>query len=305
MLAADWSFNMALTSRNYKTRQSTALAKTINPRSINYAKKGHYVSNFLTDGDNYQFIITNNFINNYYCLRSATAASTAFEMGLQSLTQLAPTRLEYLLEKQPGPECTVMETFGGGYFYIDTYSTEGRSASSRAANIKIVAERTAAHMRQHGIKVLHVVSEGDIASDQSRERLQAFVDANDQLEGITAIQGNPYTGGGGKIIWLTNKAGYDIPCISTKYMLWASLGLTPSSVANTMNRQIPSEGESFTTVVLHAWSEFDGNRSSDAAQLLMNGLDSKYKVVSVQELIWRLRMSERPEQTAKYLATIK
>lgn len=30
-----------------------------------------------------------------------------------------------------------------------------------------------------------------------------------------------------------------------------------------------------------------------------------YKAVSVQELIWRIRMKERKEQTLKYLKTIK
>ena len=304
MLAADWSYNENLTSRNYKSRQSSERFKSINPRSIDYGKKKNFYSFFLTDGDNYQYIITDNFEDNYYCLPSSTATKIAIEIGTQSLTQLMPTRLPYLVQKQPSPECTIMETFGGGYYYVDTYSTAGTSASHRAENLKVIAERTAAHMRQHGIKVLHVMAK-DLNSTKTREALQAFVDANDQLEGITAVQYSPYTGGNGKIIWLTNKAGYDIPCITAKYMVWAGQ-TTPTTVADNMKAYETAE-QSFSTVCIHAWSEFDGRKAGDAAAMCKSALssNSKFQAVSMQELIWRVRMAERKEQTLKYLATIK
>ena len=304
MLAADWSYNENITSRFYKSRQSNERFKSINPRSIDYGKKKNFYSFFLTDGDNYQYIITDNFEDNYYCIPSSSSTKIAIEIGTQSLTQLMPTRLPYLVQKQPSPECTIMETFGGGYFYVDTYSTTGTSASHRAENLKILAQRTAAHMRQHGIKVLHVMAK-DLASTKTKEALQAFVDANDQLEGITAVQYSPYTGGSGKIIWLTNKAGYDIPCITAKYMIWQGQ-TTPAGVADSMKAYETAE-QSFSTVCVHAWSEFDERKAGDAAAMCKSALSSnpKFQAVSMQELIWRLRMAERKDQTLKYLATIK
>ncbi len=303
MLAADWSYNHALTSRSYAGRQPATRAKVINPRNINYNVKGNYLSYFLTDGDNYQFIITNDFINSYYKRPSAVTTKTAFELGSQSLIQLAPTRFTYLMEQQPSAECTIMETFGGGYYYIDTYSTQGSSASKRAANMKMVAERTAAHMRQHGIKILHVMARS-FSDPRGQEMLQAFVDANDQLEGITGVEYAPYNGGQGKVYWFTNKAGYDIPLITTKYMLWQGIS-PPAMAAQNMNRNEEADKQTFSTVAIHAWSDFDGNRASDGAVLMRNGLEDRFKVVSVQELIWRLRMAEREEQTKQFLATIK
>ena len=303
MLAADWSYNHTLTSRNYAERQPSTRAKTINPRDIDYDKQANYLSFFLTDGDNYQFIITDAFVNNYYKLQSAVSTKTAFELGSQSLIQLAPTRFRYLLEQQPSADCTIMETFGGGYYYIDTFSTQGQAASNRAANIRTAAERTAAHMRQHGIKILHVMAR-DFDSPAGQEMLQAFVDANDQLEGITGVEYNPYTGGGGKVYWFKNKAGYDIPLITTKYMLWQGMS-SPSFCAQSMRNNEVEGTQTFATVAVHAWSTFDGKRSSDAASLLINQLEDRFQVVSVQELIWRLRMAERKDQTRAFLATIK
>ncbi len=301
MLAADWSYNHNFTSRNYKERQPATLAKVINPRSINYGLKKNFYTPFLTDGDNYQFIITDNFIDNYYNLSSAIYTKTAFEIGLQSLIQFCPTRFQYIIEKQPSAHCTIMETFGGGYYYVDTYSTAGTSAAHRAENLRIIARRTAAHMRQHGIKVLHVMAR-DLHSSATKEALQAFVDANDQLEGITAVQYDPYTGGNGDIIWLTNKQGYDIPCITTKYMVWSGF-TTPASVAQTMvgNEKAPS----FSTVCIHAWSEFENAKSSNVAAKVKAELPSDFQAVSMQELIWRVRMHYRKQQVMKYLATIK
>ncbi|MCQ2183823.1 MAG: hypothetical protein MJY62_00230 [Bacteroidales bacterium] len=302
VLAADWSYNHTLTSRNYKSRQSSAVVKSVNPRSIDYNLKKNFVSYFLTDGDNYQFIITDNFESNYYCLPSASTTRTAFEIGTQSLTQLAPTRFQYLVDHQPSEDCTIMETFGGGYYYVDTFSTEGSAASNRSANLKTIAERTAAHMRQHGIKVLHVMAQ-DLSSSRTKEALQAFVDANDRLEGITAVQYSPYTGGAGEIIWLKNKAGYDIPCITAKYMLWKDLGLTPETVADDISGK--ESAPSYSAVCLHAWSEFGGRRSSDNATMCHARLNASFKAVSIQELIWRVRMSHNPQQTKQYLKTIK
>ena len=303
MLAADWSYNLALTSRHYSDRQSAALAKTINPRDIDYDETADWCSFFLTDGDNYQFIITDNFEDNYYCLPSAARTKTAFELGSQSLIQLAPSRFDYLLEKQPSPECTIMETFGGGYFYIDNFATAGKAAADRPARMKQIAERTAAHMRQHGIKVLHVMAK-DLNSEAGKQMLQAFVDANDQLEGITAVQYSPYVGGKGNVMWFTNKAGYDIPCITAKYMLWDGLS-SPAQVSSAINASSKAGTPGFNPIVIHAWSSFSGKQASDAAELCAGGLNESCRLISMQEMIWRIRMYKNREQTRKYLSTIK
>jgi hypothetical protein len=195
-----------------------------------------------------------------------------------------------------------MECFGGGYYYIDTYATKGEAAANRAESLKVAAERTAAHMRQHGIKVLHVMAK-DFSSAKGREMLQAFVDANDQLEGITAVQYSPYTGGQGEIFWFTNKQGYDIPCITAKYMLWSGW-TTPAQLADRLQKD-EQTSLSFNTIAVHAWSNFNGVRASDAVKMCTDALPEVFQPVSMQELIWRVRMKERPEQTLKYLKSIK
>ena len=71
---------------------------------------------------------------------------------------------------------------GGGYYYVDNYSENG----DRAKNLKVVAERLSAHMRQHRVKLLGVMAM-NVKSEAAKEAFQAYVDANDQLEGIVAL----------------------------------------------------------------------------------------------------------------------
>jgi hypothetical protein len=58
-------------------------------------------------------------------------------------------------------------------------------------------------------------------------------------------------------------------------------------------------------VAMHAWSEFDGKKASDVVSMCQKALPSSFELVSMQELIWRIRMKFRKEQTLKFLATIK
>lgn len=300
MLAADWSYNHSLTSANSRNRQHPNLAKVVNPRNIDYSLSKHFVSFFLSDGDNYQWITGGGFVNDYF--RQAAGKTVRMSYGLcsQALSELAPAQYDNIMQLQSDNN-TLMECFGGGYYYIDTYSSDG----NRPGNLKVIAARTAAHMRQHRLKVLHVIAL-DVRSQASREACQAFVDANDQLEGIVAIQYSPYNGGGGEIFWCTNRNGYDIPVVTAKYSLWkgGTNGQgTPAEIAARM-KSIES-GTSHAFVCVHAWSDFEGSKGPEAALDCLKKAGTGFEAVSAQELIWRIRMKERKEQTLKYLATIK
>lgn len=45
-------------------------------------------------------------------------------------------------------------------------------------------------------------------------------------------------------------------------------------------------------------------RGAGAAKLCAGHLNDSFEVVNMQELVWRLRMSQRPEQTKKYLSEV-
>lgn len=313
----DWFYNSCLVNADYKNRQEPVLANVLNPKTIDYNKKKRFVSFFMSDGDNNQWMM-NGFIENWYDVPSSSANKVAFGIPTTTMPQMAPAAYKYILEHQP-ENSTLVEVQGGGVFYSDTYGKN----RNRKECLKEKAEMTATWMRQHRIKVLGLMAKESVGSGEAKEAYQAFIEANDQLEGIIALQYSPYAGGKGDIYWFTNKKGFHIPVITIKYSLWNEPYLreregTPKYIANCLDKD--QNNRDFNLVCIHAWSHFsDQGKNCDElaetknsnimgsgiATLLKNHLDDSYEVVSLQELIWHVRMKSYPEQTRKYIATLQ
>lgn len=299
MIPCDWSYNHSLTSLLYTERQQPVQAQSFNPKLIDFDKKRNYVSFFLSDGDNIQWMMQD-FATSFYGVPEAIEVKMSYGLPVSTLSMMAPAQLHNLMNLRRD-ECSVLEMLGGGYYYIDTYSQN----NNRNDNLKIAAERLAVSMRRYHVGLLGVMAM-DVKSAASREAYQAFVDANDRLEGIIALQYSPYAGGGGEVFWVTNKNGYDIPVITVRYSLWDRIHEregSPDFIASKLKAE--AQVESFSAICVHAWSRFEGNAHGAAAARLCAGkLDGRFEVVNMQELVWRLRMSRHPEQTLEYLNKI-
>ena len=289
MLAADWSYNHSLTSAGARERQSKSLAPVIHPRTIDYHLKKNFISFVLTDGDNYQWVMGDGFEKDFYALPSRHDVRMSYTLGAQALAELSPDRYSYLVNFC-GDDNTLMETFGGGYFYADTYAQKTKEAQALAKFIQDVRGRgTNVCLDAHGWLSQTITSNGEY-SVLARTFASRF-------------PGNTYAN-------CTNSQGYDIPVITARYALWKGLptsvgGGNPKEVSDKMKEREPSGAASFSLCSVHAWSDFAGNRSSDAAASCLEQLPDRFQAVSAQELIWRVRMAYRPEQTRKYLSTIQ
>jgi hypothetical protein len=317
MMVSTNDFNLPWFSKDYKTRQSATLAKIVDPHDIDYTtnKTKKFVSYYLSDGANPLFMNTN-FVSNYYLDPKNADVNMGYGITASTICQLNPSQFDVIMANQPKTS-TLIESFGGGYWYCDNFGKSG----DRPALLKSLAGKIASHMRQHRIKVLEQIAYQDPKSSASMETYQALVDANDQLEGIVAIQYAPsYAGGGGEILWVTNKKGYDVPIVTVRYSIW-NFGSrnqerdgTPTYVAHQLNKL--QSTDKFSAVIVHAWSAFkDTDDSQDelaenasgsvtgasAAEMCNRRLNNDFEAVNMQELIWRIRMEYRPEQTQKYL----
>lgn len=299
MIPCDWSYNHSLTSLLYTERQQPVQAQSFNPKLIDFDKKRNYVSFFLSDGDNIQWMMQD-FATGFYDVPEAIEVKMSYGLPVSTLSMMAPAQLHNLMNLRRD-ECSVLEMLGGDYYYIDTYSQN----NNRNDNLKIAAERLAVSMRRYHVGLLGVMAM-DVKSVASKEAYQTFVDANDRLEGIIALQYSPYAGGGGEVFWVTNKNGYDIPVITVRYSLWDRIHEregSPDFIASKLKAE--AQVESFSAICVHAWSRFEGNAHGAAAARLCAGkLDGRFEVVNMQELVWRLRMSRHPEQTLEYLNKI-
>ncbi len=319
MIPYDWVFNTAMTSYNYKSRQKPILAKVTNPQFINFqSDKKKFATFYLSDGDNVQWMM-NNFENTkYYLHPDAKQTRITFGFPVANLSMIAPAQFDRLMTLQD-PQNTLIENLGGGYYYADKFGELG----DRQAILNKTAKNIAAHMRQHRVKILGLVAK-DVKSPAAQEAYAAYIQANDQLEGIAVIQYDPYAGGNGDIMWFKNSQGYDIPVVTIRYSIWnfgdhnqENQG-TPAYVASKVNAT--SAENPFSIISVHAWSTFtDIGESGDllgenatggavvgagAAKLCKDRLAEDVEVVNMQELIWRIRMYYQPEQTQEILSKV-
>ena len=309
----DWFYNACLTGADYKNRQEQTLARVLDPKTIDYNKNKRLVSFFLTDGDNNQWMMSS-FTEHWYDLPESAASKVAFGIAATTMPQMAPAAFRHILERQP-ENSTLLEVQGGGVYYCDTYA----DARDRQRDLREKVRLTSAFMRQHRIRMVGLMANHEVGSPESMEAYRMFAEENDQLIGILAFQYTPYAAGAGDIYWVTNHQGYDIPVVTIKYSLWNEPYLreregTPHYIARCLDND--RNNPEFNVVCIHAWSRFsDQGRDCDdlaetkngviigpgVARLLENHLNDSYETVSLEELVWQIRMRHRPEQTRKYL----
>jgi hypothetical protein len=138
------------------------------------------------------------------------------------------------------------------------------------------------------------------------------------LVGMIAVQYYPYEGGPNDIIWVKNKAGVEIPVVRASFALWANYntahGGTPNKVARLINEDAKKD-TSYNWTVVHAWSAFkdvegddenaqNGNYGNpnhavgpEPVKWIVEKLDDGIKAVTIEELLWLIRMEHDPEQT--------
>lgn len=316
----DWAYNYPLANAAYRKRQKSDLARVLDPRTIDFSKnRKRFVSFYLTDGDNTQWMM-NSFTDRYLLHPDASATRTSFGINATLTPQVSPEAYAAILASQP-EGCSFIEVQGGGVIYSDSFA----EARDRQEALRERARQTAAWMRQHRVRVLGLMARDDACSVEAQECYKAMIEANDQLVGVIALQYTPYAGGNGNIHWFRNSAGYDIPVVTVKYSLWNAnppyqdVEGSPAFVARKLDSD--ANNPDFNLVAIHAWSSFtDAGAdcsetaeldakgevySSGAARLCMSHLDDSYEVVNIEEMLWQLRMRERPAQTKRYLRGLK
>ena len=319
MVPSDILFNTNYNAVNYSNRQDGMYAHSDNPRLMNLEEDQDkkIVSFYLSDGDNVQWMM-NGFVNSTFYLH-ADASRTKMSFGIPSTTlpMMVPAQMKNIFDQQPSG-CTLVEALGGGYPYVDLFGSE--STQGREVVLANLAEGVAAHMRQHNVKVLGLFTCNDTNSDGAKQAYEAYIKANDQLEGVVVIEYAPYAGGEGEIMWVENSAGYHIPIVTVRYALWANSNGNqgnPDDVASMIRESDMSNP--FSVVAVHAWSGYNAagtegygvgdersrHRGPGAAQKCAELFSSDdTKVVNLQEMMWRIRMNKYPEETRKFLSTI-
>ncbi|MGQ7867835.1 hypothetical protein [Sunxiuqinia sp. sy24] len=305
--ASDWCSNLITLSAGAETASFTKI-KTLDPRTINFDEGNHFHSFIMSDGDNMQWSIGAFIKNKDYW---GSPLHGEFPIGFTScpinLSMMAPDVLDEMAKTQ-APHTTVIE-YGGGYQYPDHFaSKKGREQEQIQREF---ARKINIHLKRTGVKVF-----GFICMDvNSREALKAYKIYAEELEdivGIIAVQYAPYHGGNGEVFWQKNRNGIEIPVVTAKYSLWQGLqyegGGDIEKVSDCINNHASENEETMDWTVVHAWSRFENPESSGEfargvkpVSWSINRLNKEIKVVSPEELLWRIRMKHNKTETLQII----
>lgn len=327
VVASNWSLNLTLLSAGTENWQLEEPCKILDPNTIDFDDDKHSVSFVLSDGDNLQWLMTN-FVNHPYYWANPDFGSFPFNFGicLGDLNQACPEVLSEIQRTQPDNSSVILH--GGGYYYPDVLGIS-RTDVDRYDILYKHAKQISHQMKIGGSRILMFIAE-DIDSEEAKEAYQVFAEEIDDLLGMLVMQYYPYEGGDGKIFWYENHDGVEIPVVSANYSLWANLNLpgsgTPAKIARLINEKsesAESNSEKYNGwTVVHAWSGFQYNEGDDEqaengqylspgngfeagvspAKWCVDRLDTNIKVVTAEEMLWRIRMRNNPEQTRALIA---
>lgn len=301
--ASDWCNNLLVLSSGALHSQTKKI-KSLDPQTIDFDDGKHFHSFIISDGDNMQWSIGSFMKNeNYWGNRNHGEFPVGFTSCPVNLSMMAPDVLDEMGKTQPSGT-TIIE-YGGGYYYPDFYAEA--FGDEKKEILREFAKKINFNMQRTGAKVFGFICI-DVGSTQAMNAYQIFAEEIEELVGMYAVQYAPYHGGHGKIFWLKNKKGANIPVVTAQYSLWQGLdyegGGDIDKIAEYINTNIQNNEETMGWTIVHAWSKFENPNDPShyesgigPIKWCINQLSDDIKIVSPEELLWRIRMKKHPRET--------
>lgn len=301
--ASDWCTNLPFISAaapNIPLKK----VKEIAPEKINFSDTTYVHSFVMSDGDNMQWTM-GSFVDNSNYLGHSRATSEGINWTLcpSNLAVISPTSWNAIVEKQG--KASYIE-YGGGYQYPDLFAIK---RENRKELLREFAKRLNCFLKETNIKIFGVICQ-DVTSDRAQEAFQIYAEELTDITGIIAIQYFPYELGK-KVFWYSNKQGMQIPVVTATFSLWNEVSKqrsncgTPEYISSLVNRdeKLAVGKERYSWTIVHAWSDFSKTSKSTLQNAIgvnpilatQKLLDNNIRMVSLNELLWRIRMMYHPE----------
>ena len=255
VIAADWSYNLSVLS-SYPTTPKKQNSNNITPKENGV----HYVTFVMSDGDNQQWFLGNNFTSpKWYGSNNRGNFNLGWSIS-PSLYYLAPTVFEKYYESATYHDNFVTPPSGNGYMYPSKFPFDKLDYYTNRLNDYMGT------VDQNYVLILD-----DEALDKSY-----FWDkytSKSNIDGLLYLNYNKNSSYNGKIIWSNNK-----PVLSCRDLIWEGLEDENQLVKNITHRVESgytniNDPNSYTFVYVHVWS-----KTMDSVQNLVNKIQSNPSV---------------------------
>ncbi|WP_158545392.1 GxGYxYP domain-containing protein [Bremerella cremea] len=322
LTVSDWAQNLPLLSTAYQDNKVPQIGG-LDPKTIDWAWEGACTTLVMSDGDNVQWALGDfvaNHRHEYWDNPRRGEFPFSWTAPVVPLAQTAPLATDYLAATC-SPNNSLVE-FGGGYIFPDFFGTKRTEKDL----LDKYAARLGTWMKATDTQVLCLLLL-DIDSPAARHAYETFARHIPGLVGIIAMQYAPYEGGRGKVFWANDGRGGEVPVMTCRYAIWEHANRpnagTPSQVATQINQELPiaSAEDRLAWTVVHAWSWFrdsdhpareevsqqeaprlDAQRGLAIADWCQQKLSDQVRAVTIEELLWRLRMAHDPVATKQRIS---
>jgi hypothetical protein len=324
--ATDWCMNLPVLMAG-SGNETFPLNRPLDPAKIQWEDQRSGVSFVGTDGDNVQWFQGNFFHGSasYWANPNRGRMPYGWSCCFAQLAQLCPAAIEYALETRSTNDAFV--EWGGGYYFPDHF---GSLRTNRWELLAEHARRTSAWMRRTGNNIIGFnVARFD--SSDARKAYEVFAREADSLLSILVFQYDRYEAGAGKVLWVKDRRGSSVPVISARYAVWENLNHreragTPAKISREIRQAAEKSARAdlprYDWAINHVWSYFQrasgpdenaenmdqgrapgagGERGYTPALWCAERLPSTIRVITPEELAWRIRMKHDPAQTRKIL----
>jgi hypothetical protein len=330
--STDWCSNLPVLMAGTETAVQ-AKVPSFDPRMIDWSDRRSAVSFISTDGDNVQWFQGNFFRGgegaSYWGNPDRGRIPFGWSSCFSQLAQLCPEAIDYALTTR-SPNDGFIE-WGGGYYYPDLF---GLNRPSRWQLLAKQARRTWAMMKKTDTRMIGFNC-AKYDSPEARNAYELFASQTDGLLAIFVFQYAPYEAGAGEIFWVKDHNGVELPVITARYSIWEhSNGRersgTPAKVAReikqTVEKTPPDKLPRYDWVIAHVWSYFKKSPGidEDAENMSQEKVEAKagirgylpavwcaerlpanIRVISPEEMVWRIRMKHDSSQTKELMSQIK
>lgn len=239
----------------------------------------HTVCLIMSDGDNMQWLV-NDVLTSEKWFASKVRGDFPLGWGVPatSIDVIAPV-LSYLYQNQTENDEFIMQLSGLGYTFPSRWSSTARTE---------MATQLSEYMIRSDLKYAEILDDHGFTS----RYLSPFT-KQEGIQGIFYIDYGNYAEYDGEILWSNGK-----PVVSARYRLW--VGVSDGSIEyisshiNSASTD-PKSPDSYSFIIVHAWSGDNGNgtivgdgNTMNGIQKLIASFDSDVQVVTPTEFMNRI-----------------
>jgi hypothetical protein len=325
--STDWCMNLPVLMAGSEKLERVVTNSNLAP-VVDWNDQRSAVSFVESDGDNVQWLQGNFFRGNTSYWGSPDRGRIPFGWStcFAHLEQLCPWAIDYALASRSTNDSFV--EWGGGYYYPDHFA---QNRTNRWELLARHARRTWALMKKSGNRIIGFnVAQHD--APEARRAYEVIAGQMDGLLGILVFQYYPYEGGAGKTFWVKDRNGIELPVVTARYSIWENVNQrprsgTPAKIAREIRETVDKSRAKprYDWVIAHAWSSFRKAPGADEdAENVAAGptstekfrgytpvtwcaerLPKEIRVVSPEELLWRIRMDHNTTETRRFMEHLR